>query len=162
MTLRQDSPALESADARPATGSPAETGAAHGAGLLVIRLGLGGLLLAHGIQKVFAFGIPGVTGSFEAAGVPAPGLAAVAAAVIETLGALLIIAGIGSRITSVLVICSMVVAMLTMHLPAGYFADAGGIELPLLIATTAAGLVLAGPGRLSVAGALGRSRSLIA
>ncbi len=129
------------------------------AGLAVLRIGLAVLLLAHGAQKLFEYGIPGVSGAFTEAGVPLAGAAATAAALIEAVGGLAILLGIGSRIAAVLVAVEMLVAIFTMHLGAGYFADGGGAELPLLVASTALGIALAGPGRYSLAGLLLARRS---
>lgn len=133
------------------------------AGLALVRIGLAVVLIAHGAQKLFDYGISGVSGAFAEAGIPAAGAAATVAALVEFVGGIAMLLGIGSRAAGVLVAAQMAVAILTMHLGAGFFADAGGMELPLLVATTALGLALSGPGRFSLAGLLFRSRtSLIA
>ena len=40
-------------------------------GALLTRLSLGGVLLSHGLLKVFVFTIPGTVGYFESLGLPA-------------------------------------------------------------------------------------------
>lgn len=125
----------------------------------MLRIGLAVVLLAHGAQKLFEYGLPGVSGAFAAAGVPLAGAAATTAALVEMVGGIAILLGIGSRIAAVLVVIEMLVAIFTMHLGAGYFADGGGAELPVLVAGTALGIALAGPGRFSVAGVLLSRRS---
>lgn len=56
---------------------------ARDAVLLVARVVLGVVLVRHGWQKVSEYGIAGTSASFDQMGVPAPGPAAVFAAVAE-------------------------------------------------------------------------------
>ena len=41
-------------------------------GALVLRLGLGVVMLAHGLTKVFVFTLPGTAAFFESVGYPGP------------------------------------------------------------------------------------------
>lgn len=51
--------------------------------LLLARLGLGGVLMAHGWQKLDEQGVSGTAAGFEGMGIPLPGLAAYFATYVE-------------------------------------------------------------------------------
>lgn len=127
-------------------------------GLLVLRIAVGGTLIAHGLQKLFVYTLPGVTQSFAGMGVPAAEIVAPAVATIELVGGALIVAGVGTRIAGLFAAAAMLGAVFTAHLSAGFFAADGGFELPLLLACAAVALALTGPGRLSLHAALLRGR----
>lgn len=127
-------------------------------GLLLLRIAIGGTLVAHGLQKLFVYTLPGVTASFAGMGIPAADLVAPAVATIELAGGVLIVAGVGTRIAGLLAAAAMLGAVFTAHLSAGFFASDGGFELPLLLACAAVALALTGPGRLSLHAALLRGR----
>src|SRR6476619_2863283 len=61
--------------------------------LLIGRIALGIVLIAHGWQKFFTYGISGATASFEQMGIPAAGAAAVFAALVELVGGIALIVG---------------------------------------------------------------------
>lgn len=127
--------------------------------LLVLRVGLGLVILPHGLQKTVGwFGGYGFDGTMEfftaTMGLPyVLGLAAVAA---ESLGAAMLIVGLATRLSALAVGITMLVAMLMVHAEHGFFMNwfgtqAGeGIEFFLLAIALAAGLVLGGGGRLSL------------
>lgn len=117
--------------------------------LLIGRLALGVVLIAHGWQKFFTFGISGVTASFEQMGIPAPGAAAVFAASVELIGGILLILGLVVPLVGLLVAINMAGALIFVHASNGVFVDAGGYELVLVIG--AFGLVFAGLGAGSFA-----------
>ena len=127
-------------------------------GLLLLRIAVGGTLVAHGLQKLFVYTVPGVTQSFAGMGVPAAEVVAPAVATIELVGGALIVAGVGTRIAGLFAAAAMLGAVFTAHLSAGFFAADGGFELPLLLACAAVALALTGPGRLSLHAALLRGR----
>ena len=112
--------------------------------LLVGRLALGIVLIAHGWQKFFTYGISGATASFEQMGVPVAGAAAVFAALVELVGGILLIVGFAVPLVGLLVAIDMAGALIFVHAPNGVFVDAGGYELVLVIG--ALGVVLAGLG----------------
>ena len=62
--------------------------------LLIGRIALGIVLIAHGWQKFFTFVISGATASFEQMGIPLAGAAAVFAALVELVGGILLIVGL--------------------------------------------------------------------
>lgn len=122
--------------------------------LLVGRVALGIVLIAHGAQKLFTNGIAGVTEGFTQMGIPAPGVSAWFAALVEFGGGIALIAGILVPLVGVLVAVNMAGALIFVHAANGVFVDNGGYELVLVIG--ALGLVLAGTG----AGAFSLDRAL--
>lgn len=112
--------------------------------LLIGRVALGVVLIAHGWQKFFTYGIDGATASFEQMGIPLAGAAAVFAAVVELVGGILLIVGLAVPLVGLLVAIDMIGALLFVHAPNGVFVGDGGYELVLVIG--ALGVVFAGVG----------------
>src|SRR5262249_35771214 len=101
----------------------------------LVRVAAGLLLVPHGAQKLFGwFGGYGIeaTGQFFATKLGLPASLAVAAGVIEFVGGLMLAAGIATRQVAALVFGLMAVAVVQVHLPAGFFWTDGGYEYPLL------------------------------
>jgi putative oxidoreductase len=78
---------------------------------LVIRLMAGGVFLSEGLLK-FAYVNQGV-GRFTKLGMPVPGVLGPAIALLEIVGGLLLMSGLGTRLISVPFIVEMVVAILS-------------------------------------------------
>jgi putative oxidoreductase len=123
-------------------------------GLLLIRLVLGGLMAAHGSQKLFGwFGGYGLTGTgtfFDQLGFRPGRLFAAAAGWTEVLGGVLVAVGFGGPIGPAFVVSVMIVAALSVHWGHGLFAATNGIEVPLLYAAGAAALAFTGAGQYSL------------
>lgn len=102
--------------------------------ILVARLIIGLGVAAHGAQKLFGwFGGGGVSGTaayMEGLGYRPGVIYAALAGLGELLGGLLVAAGALNGIGPALVILVMLVAILTVHLPNGYFNSKNGWELP--------------------------------
>ena len=129
------------------------------AALLVLRVVLGGIFLAHGAQKLFgAFGGPGLKGTavfFEQIGIKPGRVMAPLAALSEFGGGLLVLVGLLTPLGALAVAGTMVVAIAKVHGKNGFFAENGGYEYNLAVIGMAAALVLAGAGAYSVDAALG-------
>jgi len=82
------------------------------AGLLILRLTLGGLMLFHGIAKVI-HGIGGIQGMLSSKGLP--GFFAYGVYVGEIIVPLLLIFGFRTRIAALIFAFNMLVAMLLAH-----------------------------------------------
>ncbi|GAA0294375.1 DoxX family protein [Halarchaeum salinum] len=120
-----------------------------------IRLALGITMLVAGVGKVFAIGpkamgISSFAGFLASLGVPLPTIMAWGVGLLELVGGILLLAGLAVRITGALIAIDMLIATVLYHLPNGYPATSGGIELTLVLALIAAALVLSGPGALSI------------
>lgn len=84
-------------------------------GPLLVRLTLGLVFVTTGWGKLHS--LEDVTRFFESLNIPAPGAQAVLVSTIEFVGGLLLIAGLGTRIASALLIGVMAVAIYTAKLP---------------------------------------------
>lgn len=160
LTDHQHSETREPTTVPPVPVSPASPVRAAGldAGLLLLRLVLGVIFIAHGLQKILVDTIPGVAAGFGGMGIPAPEVAAVVVAGVEVVGGALLIVGLGTRIVAVLLTIAMAVALVLVHLSAGFFAADGGYEYVLLLAVASLALALTGPGRLAVDALIARRR----
>jgi putative oxidoreductase len=118
-------------------------------GLALLRLGVGGVMAAHGAQKLFVYGFGGVTGAFAGMGVPMPGITGPAVALVEFFGGLALAAGLLTRLTATGLAAVMLGAMLLVHLPAGFFAP-NGVEFALTLFVGALALAFTGAGRYSL------------
>jgi putative oxidoreductase len=133
-----------------------------GTGLLVGRVVLGGLMAAHGSQKLFGWfgghGLRGTAGFFEGLGFRPGYLFATMAAGTEVLSGVLLLLGLFTPIAAALMISVMIVAAGSVHWKGGLFASTNGIEVPLLYGVGALVLGLTGPGRFSLDAVLELSR----
>ena len=134
---------------------------------LVLRSMLALVLVPHGAQKALGcFGGYGYSGTMgfltEQVGLPAALASGVIA--LELVGPFLLLAGLATRLVAAGVAAVMVGAIVTTHLPNGFFMNwfgnqAGeGYEFHLLVIGMALALIAAGAGRLSLDGRLARAR----
>jgi putative oxidoreductase len=134
-----------------------------GTGLLLARLILGGLMVAHGGQKLFGwlggYGIAGTAGFFEQLGFRPGRLFVVTASLSEVLGGLLLALGLFGPVGPALLLSVMIVAAISVHWKNGLFAGTNGIEVPLLYATGAVALAFTGNGPFSLDAVLGIDHS---
>lgn len=120
--------------------------------LLVARVGLGVVLIAHGWQKLDKQGLDGTAAGFDGMGIPMPELAAHFATWVELVGGGLLVLGLLTPLAAVLVIGDMAGAFWYAHREGGVFVTDGGWELVLMIGLLALTLVATGAGRLSADG----------
>ncbi|GHH74740.1 RpiR family transcriptional regulator [Streptomyces sulfonofaciens] len=132
----------------------------HDLGLLLLRTGTGGVLMAHGAQKLFGwFGGAGVEGTaaFMESVSYVPGRAsAVASGVAEAGGGALLALGLATPAAGAAAAGGMAGAA-AVHAPNGFFNQTGGLELPVTVGLVATSLAVMGPGRLSLDHVLGHT-----
>ncbi len=120
-----------------------------GWGITVLRLVVGAVFLMHGGQKLFVWGFAGVAGFLAKVGIPAPYLAAPILSLVEFLGGAVLVLGLYARVAAALLAVDMLVAILTYHLPHGFFMP-NGVEYPLTLLAANVALVLLGSGKASL------------
>src|SRR5947207_15608500 len=95
-------------------------------GLLLVRLVFGGLMAAHGSQKLFGwlggYGLTGTGTFFEQLGFRPGRLFAAAAGLTEVLGGMLVAAGVGGPIGPEVIFSVMIVAVASVPLGHWLFA----------------------------------------
>jgi len=127
-------------------------------GLLLIRVVVGVVFVAHGWQKLAVDGLAATQAGFAGMGIPLASVAAPVAAVTEIAAGAALIVGFATRVAAVLLAVTAVVAIVAVHLPNGFFSTTGGIEYVLVLAATAIALALTGPGRLALDALVVRGR----
>jgi len=117
-----------------------------------------GLLIAHGVQKLFGWlggaGLTGTAAAFEQMGFRPGRQSAVAAGLGEAGGGALIVLGLFTPAAGAAAAGTMIPAA-AVHAPSGFFATGGGYEYPALLGLSAAALALTGPGDWSLDARLG-------
>jgi len=116
-------------------------------GLLVLRLALGTVMIAHGYQKVFG-GMPQFTQMLSHMGIP--GWMGYLTAGAEFGGGILVLVGFVTRFAAAAIFIDMLVAIVKVHLPHGLFAKNGGYEYPLVCAAIAFSLIFSGAGPIAI------------
>jgi putative oxidoreductase len=128
-------------------------------GLLLLRLAVGGIMAAHGAQKLFGWwegpGLRGTIGMCENLAYRWPLLMGVSLAFTELGGGLLLAAGLLTPLGALGVTIVMINAVYLVHWPKGFFVGNGGYEFNLLIAASVVALAAIGPGRFSLDHAIG-------
>lgn len=125
----------------------------------LVRVAAGLMLVPHGAQKLFGwFGGYGIeaTGQFFATKLGLPAGLALLAGLIEFAGGLALAAGLLTRPVAALVAGLMAVAVVQVHLGAGFFWTSGGFEYPLLWGIVALSFAIRGGGRYSLDAVIGR------
>jgi putative oxidoreductase len=129
---------------------------------LILRVTLAVVMFPHGAQKVFGWfgghGFKGTMKSFTGSGIPTVfALLAIAA---ESLGPLGLAVGLLTRVAAFGIACVMLVAIVTVHWPNGFFMNwegnqrGEGFEYHLLALAMAISLIIIGAGAWSLDGAL--------
>jgi putative oxidoreductase len=121
----------------------------------LLRLVVGIIFIAHGWGKVVD--VPGTVQQLASLGIPEPHVMVYVAIAGEFFGGLGLLIGFLTRIAALGTLCTMLVAIASVHLGHGLFAKNGGYEYPLVLALISLFFVTHGAGALSVDASLGRS-----
>ncbi|MFF4578813.1 DoxX family protein [Streptomyces sp. NPDC001389] len=129
--------------------------------LLALRAGTGAVLMAHGTQKLFGWfggggGLDRTAAAMEHMGFTPGRRSALAAGLGETGGGALLVLGLATPAAGAAAAGAMAGAV-SVHAPAGFFAQEGGFEYPAFLGFTAAAIGLAGAGRYSLDHATGHT-----
>lgn len=123
-------------------------------GLLLIRLVIGLSFMAHGTQKLFGwfggYGLKGTGGWFESIGMKPGVTMALLAGLAELAGGTLLALGLFTPLAGILIAGTMVIAIVKVHGPNGYWATQNGYEYNLTLLVVAIAVALTGAGRYSL------------
>lgn len=122
--------------------------------LLLTRIGVGGVFMAHGWQKLNTNGVTATAGFFDSVGVPLPTLSAWAATLLELVGGAALVVGAAVPVVGVLLALDMIGAYVFVHAGKGVFVTEGGWELVLTLGLVSLLLAALGAGKYSVDHAL--------
>ena len=121
----------------------------------ILRVVAGVIFMAHGYQKFFMMGLPGVTEFFTQVGAPLPGITAIVVATLELAGGFALLIGLFARFIAVPLAMDIAGAIVLVHIKNGFFVPRG-VEFVLLLMVSAIAIAIAGPGKFSVDRALSR------
>ncbi|MEU6675688.1 DoxX family protein [Streptomyces sp. NPDC046925] len=129
-------------------------------GLLLLRVGAGGVLASHGAQKLFGWfgghGIEGTGAFMESIGFTPGKASAVVAGLAEAGGGTLLALGLATPAAGSAAAGAMAGAT-AVHAPNGFFSQGGGYEYPAFLGLVSAALAVTGPGAYSLDSSLGHS-----
>ena len=128
-------------------------------GTTVLRVITGLIFVAHGAAKLFVFTPAGTAAFFALAGIPFAAAAAPLVIATEMGGGLLLLFGLLTRWAALPLAATMVVAILTVHLKAGFFLP-DGYEFALIMLASTLSLALQGSGAVALDNLRGRRRSI--
>jgi putative oxidoreductase len=122
-------------------------------GLLILRLGLGGVFLLQGAQKLFGLsGGPGhqdFAQMLQEVGFQQSSVLALVAGGTEFGAGVLLVLGLFTPLGAAGVLSEMVIVVL-LNSRHGLFASQGGVELEAALGVVALGLMFTGPGRIAL------------
>ena len=129
-------------------------------GITVLRVTVGTVFLAHGLQKAFLTGVAGVAEFMGQAGIPLPMTSALVVTGVETLCGLALVAGFLTRWAAIPLAIVMLVATAIVHLPAGFFLP-NGFEYALTLLAACVSLSLLGSGACALDNVLPAGRESV-
>jgi putative oxidoreductase len=122
--------------------------------LLVLRVGIGSIFVAHGLQKAFGWwegpGWEGWKGAMTYLGIRPPLFWASISLVAELGGGLALIAGLLVPLAAAGLVAQTIVLTKKVHWPNGFWTTKGGIEFPIAFGVGAFAVQVLGPGAWSL------------
>ncbi|QSB04646.1 DoxX family protein [Natronoglycomyces albus] len=126
--------------------------------IVIARLAVGLVFVAHGWQKFVDAGIDQTAAGFDSMGVPAPQFSAYAVASIEMVAGAALILGVLLPLAGILLAGVMIGALVMVHWPTFYVGN-GGYEFVLVLAAASLMIGFSGGGTWSIDGAIASSRA---
>ncbi|KZB90471.1 oxidoreductase [Bacillus sp. VT 712] len=123
-------------------------------GLLLIRLVIGLSFMAHGAQKLFGWfgghGLKGTGGWFESIGMKPGVRMALIAGLSELVGGALFAVGFLTPLAALMIAGTMLIAIIKVHGPNGYWSTQNGYEYNLTLLVVAVSIAIIGPGYYAI------------
>ncbi|WP_282022802.1 DoxX family protein [Priestia flexa] len=123
-------------------------------GLLLIRLVIGLSFMAHGAQKLFGWfgghGLKGTGGRFESIGMKPGARMALIAGLSELVGGALFAVGFLTPLAALMIAGTMLIAIIKVHGPNGYWSTQNGYEYNLTLLVVAISIAIIGPGYYAI------------
>jgi putative oxidoreductase len=130
--------------------------------LLVSRIALGVILVAHGWQKLNEWTLAGTASAFHEMGIPAPTAAAALVTAVEIIGGIALVIGLLTPIVALLNMVNLLGALVLVHAENGVFVADNGFELVLALFAGLITIAMLGAGKFSTDGLLGRAATAAA
>lgn len=124
--------------------------------LLLLRLGLGVIFIYHGYPKLFSH-MHQTMQEFPRIGFPS--YFALISGVVELFGGWLLILGLFTRVSALLLAGEMAIAIVRVHIPQGGVMMVSNYQFPLALAVGAFALATVGAGVISIDRAIFKNRA---
>ncbi|WP_116112067.1 DoxX family protein [Austwickia chelonae] len=118
--------------------------------LLIARVLLGVIMIAHGWQKLVTNGLGPTTAGFTKLGVPLPAVSAAITGGVELIGGILLVLGLLTTLAGGSIALILAGAFWFAHRGTTIFAQQGGWELVAALGLAALVIAAVGPGRYSL------------
>lgn len=125
------------------------------AAILLARVGIGVVFVAHGWQKFFTLGLARVGEQFAGYGIPQPEITAAIVAGVELVAGVALVAGLLTPLAGILLGVDMAGALYFVHATHGPFVTQNGWELVVALGVGALLIAAVGAGRFSTDRVLG-------
>lgn len=120
------------------------------AALVPIRATLGATMLYHGLPKLSGAGAEQTGQMFEQMGIRPGKTWAKLSGLAEVVGGATAIVGFGTRLGALAILATQLVAVSKVHAAKGFSNASGGYEFNLSLIAIALGLLVSGPGAISI------------
>ena len=127
--------------------------------LLIFRVVLGLVFIAHGIDKFFFPGMDDTIGQFSAWGIPQPQIFAWVVAVGELAAGTMMVIGLLATFAAGMLALLSALSIYFVHFKNGLFIEEGGFEYAAVLCVALLMVVVFGSGRASLDGVLSRVES---